>query len=69
MPIYEYQCDECKKIEEVLELHPEESHNGLFCPHCELGTMKKIMSASAIIELSHLRIPSKRSRKRTKSIF
>lgn len=64
MPIYEFQCDKCGKIEEELEMHPAEDHHNLFCPNCSDGVMKKIMSAHSYIERTKLRIPKIGSRQR-----
>ena len=66
MPIFEYQCDKCGKIEEELELHPTENHHNLFCPNCENGVMKKIMSVHSFIERTNLRIPAQGSKQRKK---
>lgn len=66
MPIYEYQCNECGRIEEVLEMHENEDHTNLPCPqHCP-GHMKRIMSAHSFIERVNLRIPKIGSGQRKK---
>jgi len=67
MPIYEYQCDKCGCIEEALEMHKTENHEGLFCPHCQKGSMKRIMSSHSFIERTKLRIPAHGSRLRKKN--
>ena len=66
MPIFEYQCDKCHKIEEELEMHKTESHHNLFCPNCKDGVMKKIISTSVIIDRVNLRIPLAGNRQRKK---
>jgi putative FmdB family regulatory protein len=42
MPIYEYQCESCQKISEIIQKisdpHPET------CPVCSRGPMKKMLS-------------------------
>ena len=65
MPIYEYQCTECGRIEEAIEMHINENHENLPCPHCEPGHMKRIMSSHSFIERSKLRIPVQGSKLRT----
>ena len=66
MPIFEYQCDKCHKIVEVIELNTCEDHNGLPCPNCEVGCMQKIISAPAIVDRANLRIPAAGSSQRKK---
>ncbi|MFP3868769.1 MAG: FmdB family zinc ribbon protein [Desulfobacteraceae bacterium] len=43
MPIYEYQCQKCKKISDFLVLNREESLTPI-CPHCGCGQMLRVMS-------------------------
>lgn len=44
MPIYEYQCDKCGSVEEVLQKITEKPLTK--CPHCK-GNLHKLISQSA----------------------
>ena len=44
MPIYEYQCAECKHIEEVIQKISDEPLT--VCPECNKPALKKKVSAS-----------------------
>ena len=44
MPIYEYQCAECKHIEEVIQKISDEPLT--VCPACNKPALKKKVSAS-----------------------
>ena len=44
MPIYEYQCAECKHIEEVIQKISDEPLS--VCPACNKPALKKKVSAS-----------------------
>jgi putative FmdB family regulatory protein len=44
MPIYEYQCDQCGKTEEILQKMSDDPVS--VCPHCS-GPMRKLMSLNA----------------------
>ncbi len=44
MPIYEYQCEQCDKVEEVLQRFSEKSLTN--CRHCS-GKLHKLISHSA----------------------
>ncbi|MBT8341347.1 MAG: zinc ribbon domain-containing protein [Desulfatitalea sp.] len=44
MPIYEYQCDQCGNIQEILQKINEEPLTG--CTHCS-GKLHKLISQSA----------------------
>lgn len=44
MPIYEYQCDQCGKIEEVMQKFSEKPLT--VCNHCS-GKLHKLISQSA----------------------
>jgi len=43
MPIFEYECNSCSKVFEVIQLpgHPD---NGLKCPACNGGSLRKLIS-------------------------
>lgn len=44
MPIYEYKCNKCKSIHEVIQLGLKEQER--LCPNCK-EIMEKIMSAGS----------------------
>ncbi|MBC8209059.1 MAG: zinc ribbon domain-containing protein [Desulfobulbaceae bacterium] len=44
MPVYEYECSDCKKIFEVQQRMADKPLTG--CPECE-GSVKKLMSMSS----------------------
>ncbi|MGD9276679.1 MAG: zinc ribbon domain-containing protein [Candidatus Pacearchaeota archaeon] len=44
MPIYEYQCNKCGKIEEVLQKYSDKELKN--CKHCD-GKLVKIISQNA----------------------
>ncbi|PWQ98499.1 FmdB family zinc ribbon protein [Leucothrix arctica] len=44
MPIYEYQCAECKHVEEVIQKISDEPLS--VCPACNKPALKKKVSAS-----------------------
>jgi len=44
MPIYEYQCESCKQVHEIIQRISEKPLTT--CPDCQ-GTMKKMISMSA----------------------
>ena len=44
MPIYEYQCAECKHVEEVIQRMSDEPLS--VCPACNKPALKKKVSAS-----------------------
>lgn len=44
MPIYEYQCDQCGKTEEILQKMSDDPISA--CSHCS-GPMRKLMSLNA----------------------
>ena len=66
MPLYEYQCNKCGKIEEALVLDMSKNHDNFQCPYCQPGKMKKIISAHSVIDRANLRIPAAGSRQRRK---
>ncbi|MBN1664145.1 MAG: zinc ribbon domain-containing protein [Deltaproteobacteria bacterium] len=43
MPIYEYKCDKCKKVFEVLFISMNEVRE-VFCPECKSKKTHKLMS-------------------------
>ncbi len=47
MPIYEYRCDECGKVNEVLVF--SSNINEVTCPACGSVRMTKLMSATSSI--------------------
>ncbi|TWT93186.1 FmdB family zinc ribbon protein [Stieleria varia] len=46
MPIYEYECDACKDVAEVLVRRPEDTQ-AVRCPQCDSDQMHRVMSATA----------------------
>ncbi len=46
MPIYEYQCDRCKKVFEIFHRIDEDCK--ISCPKC-LGAARKLISASNFV--------------------
>jgi len=46
MPIYEFKCNQCKKIFEILVLSPREEKD-LYCPKCKTKNLQKLMSTFA----------------------
>lgn len=47
MPVYEYQCETCKKVVEVLYISiPKEGEEVNTCIECD-GNMKKLVSQSS----------------------
>ncbi len=47
MPVYEYYCEECKKIYEIGQRISEEPIR--ICPHCGSGKFKRIISATSFV--------------------
>ena len=48
MPIYEYRCDSCQKVAEVIQKISDPTPEQ--CPNCETqGTLKKLVSQSAFV--------------------
>jgi putative FmdB family regulatory protein len=46
VPLYEYRCDGCRKVTEVIQSFSEKPLR--ICPHCGKRALKKLMSAPAI---------------------
>lgn len=46
MPLYEYRCERCKKLTEVIQSFSEKPLR--ICPHCGQRALKKLMSSPAI---------------------
>ncbi len=46
MPIYEYQCNQCKEVFEIL--HGIDEDGKISCPKC-LGAARKLISASNFV--------------------
>ena len=46
MPLYEYRCERCRKVTEVIQSFSEKPLR--ICPHCGERALKKLMSAPAI---------------------
>ncbi len=44
MPIYEFKCQDCGKISEILVFSSE---NQIECPECNSNNLKKLMSATS----------------------
>jgi putative FmdB family regulatory protein len=45
MPIYEYECNDCKQRHEIIQKISDPPHE--HCPHCG-GMMRKLISSPAI---------------------
>ena len=46
MPIYEYSCDQCRSVQEILQKVNEDAPKE--CPKCHsLGSLKKVVSNSS----------------------
>ncbi|HLD35428.1 MAG TPA: zinc ribbon domain-containing protein [Planctomycetota bacterium] len=43
MPLYEYQCQKCQKVFEVL-VRSDKDSKGLACPHCKDKKVRKMFS-------------------------
>ena len=48
MPIYEYQCTQCKQKVQKLQRVNEDS-TGEKCPNCKKGELKKVFSVFATV--------------------
>lgn len=48
MPIYEYRCEDCGKVSEILQRGPKQEEP-LVCPNCGSSRMRKLMSSPASI--------------------
>ena len=49
MPIYDYQCRECRKISEMFLRDSKE--DVVYCPDCGSENMEKLISASYMIRM------------------
>ena len=47
MPLYDFKCEECDYIEEILTSYAEKIKTVLTCPECEKETMKRQVSLSS----------------------
>ena len=47
MPIYEYQCESCKKVSSILILNEEEEKDAR-CAHCHSDQLVRVLSRFAI---------------------
>ncbi len=47
MPIYEYECRDCKRVYEVIQRMSDAPVSK--CPGCGYGRMEKLVSAAAVI--------------------
>ena len=45
MPIYEYQCENCGEVSELLQKHSDPAATE--CPHCHEHKLKKLVTAAA----------------------
>jgi len=57
VPIFEYKCDDCKKVINILILKNEE-HKKLHCPHCKSENLNKIFSRFASPKSEEARMES-----------
>lgn len=50
MPIYEYKCEDCGKLTEILQkgFKPE---NEIICPHCGSTKMQKLISSFGSVRM------------------
>ena len=46
MPLYEYRCEACRKVTEVIQSFSEKPLR--ICPHCGKRALKKLLSSPAI---------------------
>jgi putative FmdB family regulatory protein len=44
MPLYDYRCDECRQVTEVLVNRPADAAKPPRCPHCGSARMVKLVS-------------------------
>jgi putative FmdB family regulatory protein len=58
MPIYEYRCNECGRVSEILA-GPRSEGEALVCQHCGSGDLEKIMSVSSFTFANAYRAPGK----------
>lgn len=58
MPLYEYQCNDCRAGFELLIRRPEESAPGkIACPHCQSKKVDKQLSLTAAPSISDSSLP------------
>ncbi|MCP3887413.1 MAG: zinc ribbon domain-containing protein [Desulfobulbaceae bacterium] len=57
MPIYEYKCNECDKIFELITLSGN-SEEKIECPSCKSNDINKLISAGSIRSNSTTSFPS-----------
>jgi len=48
MPIYEYQCEECRRVTEFLVRRVSGKPDRLVCEHCGSGRLKRAPSTIAV---------------------
>lgn len=61
MPIYEYQCNECENIFEVLTLSAKDTGQ-VTCTRCKSDKVEKVMSAGSFRLTSGKQIPTATSK-------
>ena len=58
MPIYEYRCNQCGKVSEIL-VGVGSHNNSLACQHCGSHDLEKILSVSSFTFVNGSRAPGK----------
>lgn len=48
MPIYEYKCDDCSTVSEILVKNTE-NQSKVVCPNCRSGNLDKLISAPGAV--------------------
>ena len=61
MPIYEYQCNDCESIFEVLTLSAKDTGQ-VICTRCKSDKVEKVMSAGSFRLTSAKQIPTAASK-------
>ena len=47
MPLYDFKCENCERVEEMLLSSAGSSDTKLTCPDCETETMKRLIGLSS----------------------
>ncbi len=57
MPIYEYKCNDCGRVQEFLVIGGSETR--IVCPDCGSENMEKVLSPASFINAGSYRSPGK----------
>ncbi len=57
MPIYEYRCNNCGRIQEFMVIRG--SNVDIVCPNCGSRNMERVLSASSFVNSDSYRLPGK----------